>query len=250
MEKNDILTELKAFIKSNKIKQVDLANAINVRQSVISDMLNGKRKTDRLINYINTAYKMNFKTIIPINDVHLVQDNQTDEQPYMTNSNGIRFFGRPDNKLIMEVPKVTRNALGSPYDDYASYNDDRDSVEKEYFEVDEVHHGTYYSFEVDGDSMDNGTVEGFRRGDIVLVRQLERQLWLPKLHFNKWPFWVVVFGNNVRLKQIVAQDDDSITLHSLNQSPEYTDFDIKLEDIQYLFNVVCKKPKQVKYGNF
>ena len=152
----------------------------------------------------------------------------------------------------MEAPLVPFNALGSPEDEFASLAADREDWQMEVFEVDDVHHGDYVSFQVDGDSMDDGTYNGFRRGDIVLVRKLSRDLWLPKLYFNKWPYWVVAFGNCVRLKQIVAQDEETgeITLHSLNPSPEYTDFTLNLNDVHLLYNVVLKKPKQVRYGNF
>ena len=185
-------------------------------------------------------------------EVHPSPEKTIDEMPYTKNSNGIKFFKRSDGKLLLEAPKVSRNALGSLDDEFAEYSSDHEDGETELFEVNEVHHGQYYSFEVDGDSMDDDTVRGFQRGDTVLVRELRKDLWLPKLHINKWKFWVVVFGNNVRLKQIVAQDEEAgtITLHSLNPSPEYTDFTLNLKDVDRLFNVVLKKPKTQNYENF
>lgn len=106
-----------------------------------------------------------------------------------------------------------------------------------------MHHGRYVAFRVDGDSMDDGTRDSFARRDIVAVRELSRDKWLPRLHYTKWPFWVVVFGNNVRIKQIVNQDDEgNITFHSLNPSPEYTDFTLRVDEIRRLFNVVKHIP--------
>lgn len=96
---------------------------------------------------------------------------------------------------------------------------------------------------VDGDSMDDGTRNGFARKDLVLVRELQRDKWLPRLHYRDWPYWVVVFGNNVRIKQIIDQDDaGNITLHSLNPSPEYCDFTLNVDDISRLYNVVQHIP--------
>lgn len=242
------------IMKERNIKQKDVATLIGITPSVLSETLHGKRKPDKVIGLLNEVFGVNYDTSKEVNsDVHLSEDkDDQDKSLYTENSHGIKFFEREDGQMLMEIPLLPFNALGSPDDEFATILRDRDKVEMELFEVDGVHHGSYVSFMVDGDSMDDGTYNGFRRGDIVAVRKLDRYLWLPKLHFNKWPYWVVVFGNCVRLKQIIAQDEQTgdITLHSLNPSPEYTDFTLNLNDVHLLYNVVLKKPKQVKYGNF
>ena len=96
--------------------------------------------------------------------------------------------------------------------------------------------------------MDNGTWNSFRKGDVVLVRELDRSDWMPHLRIDKWPFWVVVFDNNIRLKQIVKHDGDTITLHSLNPSPEYSDFSLNLSKVSRLFNVIKQKPRENSFG--
>ena len=179
-------------------------------------------------------------------DVSLVIADEDEPKPFTTNSNGVRFY-KQGERLLMEVPLVSYNALGSPDDEYAVLNCDRDGGEFERFEVEKVYHGKYYSFIVDGDSMNDGSRDSFQRGDKVLVRELDRDDWLPKLHIKDWPFWVVCWGNNVRLKEIVSQDEDTITLHSLNPSPEYTDFALRLCDVNHLFNVVQVLPKPRYY---
>ena len=245
------------FFREHGITQKSLAKELGIKEGNLSDMINGKgrRRIDRLILHLNEYYGGHFD--IPdedkeTSDVHIVSNREQENTPYTENNNGIRFYEREDGQMLLEAPLVPFNALGSPDDEFSMLVSDRDGMESEMFEVDGVHHGSYISFVVDGDSMDDGTYNSFRRGDKVLVRNLSRDLWLPKLHFNKWPYWVVVFGNCVRLKQIVAQDEKTgtITLHSLNPSPEYTDFTLNLDDIQYLYNVIVKKPKQIKYGNF
>ena len=109
----------------------------------------------------------------------------------------------------------------------------------------EVHHGHYYAFVVEGNSMDDGTRRSLEAGDMLLVRELPRDEWAPHLRFKDWPYWVVVWDNNVRVKQITAQDEESgaITLHSLNPSPEYCDFTLPLDRITRLFNVIQHKPQ-------
>lgn len=164
-------------------------------------------------------------------------------QPFTTTKVGLEFQERSDGKIVMQVPIVPIAALGSPADDYATLIEDG-NWETMPFIVDGVHHGKYFAFRVEGDSMDNGTYNGFRQKDIVLVRELGRDLWMPRLRFNKWPYWVIVFGNNVRIKQIIGQDEEgNITLHSLNPSPEYCDFSLHLNDVSRLFNVIQHIPR-------
>lgn len=159
--------------------------------------------------------------------------------------NGTRFLQRDDGHMMMEVPMVPIAALGSPEDEWAEQQKN-DTYEKVMFEVESVHHGNYWVFKVEGNSMNDGTYNGFRNGDTVLVRELPRDEWAPKLHISTWPYWVVVFDNNVRLKQIINQDTEAgtITLHSLNPSPEYCDFTIPLERISHLFNVIRHQPRE------
>lgn len=169
-------------------------------------------------------------------------------EEFLVTPNGTRFLQRDDGRLLMEVSVVPIAALGSPDDEYATLNADYPD-EKLLVEVDSVHHGHYFAFHVQGDSMDDGTRNSFEAGDTVLVRELPRDEWLPKLHIRQWPYWVICWGNCVRIKQIIAQDETTgdITLHSLNPSPEYTDFTLSLSDISRLFNVVQIQPQTKKF---
>lgn len=164
------------------------------------------------------------------------------------NTHGVKFM-ESEAGMLINVPLVPYAALGSPADEFAQLIREN-GCERVSFPVDGRHRGSYYAFRVEGDSMDDGTRHGFQPGDIVLVRELQRDDWAPRLHFGKWPYWVIVWGNCVRLKQIVAQDDagTTITCHSLNPSPEYTDFTLRLTDVNRLFNVIRVQPKDRVFG--
>ena len=233
------LTELK---RQKGVTQKKIADDLGLQQGVVSEMINGKRNADRLVAYLMMTYGYKAQQ-----EVHLVEEQE--KKHYTTNSNGIKFYEQEDASLLMEVPKVKYSALGSPEDEYATLLQISEEDEKALFPADKVYHGKYYAFEVDGDSMDDGTRKSFERGDLVLVRELDRDDWKPKLHLEKWNFWVVCWDNNVRLKQIVKQEDNIVTLHSLNPCPEYTDFQLDLNKVYRLFNVIEKAPKKVRYEN-
>ena len=206
----------------------------------------------KLRGIINAAPDLNQEWLLTGKGEMLVTDvtpmRKSELEEYTETKAGLKFFTREDGQIVMKVPVVPIAALGSPEDEFAElvkeHEGDTVSVV-----VDSVHHGSYVAFRVDGDSMDDGTRKSFERGDVVVVRELDRDKWLPKLHIRDWPFWVIVFGNCVRIKEIISQDETSITCHSLNPSPEYTDFTLHLDDVSRLFNVIQKIPKAVFFGD-
>ena len=243
MEREALGRHIKRFMRENGITQKALAEEMQLHQGLISEMISGKRKMDRLLEYL----RENYGYVMADDEVRLVEEH--DVKHYTTNSNGVRFYEQDDGKMLMQVPVVKYNALGSLADDFTPLYEDRDEEELVYFDADKVYHGKYIAFKVDGDSMDDGTRKSFQRGDVILVRELDKQDWLPKLHISEWPYWVVCWGNCIRLKQILEQDGTTLTLHSLNPSPEYTDFQLDLSSIYRLFNVIEVKPQTWKAKN-
>lgn len=103
--------------------------------------------------------------------------------------------------------------------------------------IDRAYHGRYMVFEADGDSMDNGSSSAIRDGDKLLCREVQRHLWLPKLHYNDWYFVVVHKTEGISIKQIIDQDEQgNIRCHSLN--PLFNDYTLNLDDVSELYNVV------------
>lgn len=231
----------------------DVAIKMGADPSNISRGIKGKPEpTDKFLRRFNDAFGNIFderwlltgEGEMLVKSVEATPMRRSEMKEYTTTKNGTRFYEREDGQIVMKIPIVPIAALGSPEDEFAELIADTDSDgDTVTLVVDGVHHGRYVAFRIEGDSMDDGTRDSFARKDIVAVRELARDKWLPKLHYGKWPFWVVVFGNNVRIKQIVDQDDTgNITFHSLNPSPEYTDFTLGIDEIRRLFNVVKHIP--------
>lgn len=237
------------YLKHKGIGRNKFEAAAGISAGYITNLKNAPGATI-LVKILNAAPDLNRQWLLTgegemLNtEVQYVHPGDTTE--YTRTKHGIRFLERSDGQLLMEVPLVPISALGSPADEYAAMVPD-DEYETATFEVDAVHHGIYYAFRVDGDSMDDGSRRGFQKGDIVLARELERELW-QGIRYRDWPYWVVVFGNNVRIKQIVAQQENGdITLHSINPSPEYQDFTLHLDDVSHIFNIVQHLPHPNTY---
>lgn len=106
------------------------------------------------------------------------------------------------------------------------------------FIIDQTIHGKYISFDVKGDSMNDGSADSYQEGDRVLCREVQLNLWAEsKLHFTKWDF-VIVHKDGVLLKRIINHDveNKTITIHSLN--PLYQDKVLSLCDVSQILNVV------------
>lgn len=122
----------------------------------------------------------------------------------------------------------------------SGYADDEyvESLPTATFIIDRPVHGKYISFDVKGDSMDDGTTDSYMEGDRVLCREVQMNLWAEsKIHLKKWDF-VIVCKEGVLLKRIINHDVENkmITIHSLN--PMYPDRNISLCDVRQILNVV------------
>ena len=108
----------------------------------------------------------------------------------------------------------------------------------EYFTPNREMLGNYVAFEVHGDSMDDGSKEGYVDGELVICREVEPDLWKDsKLHINKRDF-VIVHKDGILIKRIAEHDvkRHTILIHSLN--PEYKDRTLDLADVRQIFSIV------------
>ena len=140
-------------------------------------------------------------------------------------------------KSVMYVPLVNKYA----YAGYLSGFGDMEyiqSLPSIPMIADREGRGTYMAFEVKGDSMDDGTRNSYEQGDIIIGRQIAQHHWQNKLHINKYDFVIVHRTEGVLLKKIIKHDTTTgtLTLHSLNSL--YDDFNINLNDVAQIFNVI------------
>lgn len=164
------------------------------------------------------------------------------DAPYFITKNGVSYYEMPNGKYRMRVPLIPAKAYAKYIDEYR----DADSIsDMEYIEfiVDKIGLGQYYAFEIKGDSMDDESKNSISDRDIVLARELKKDLWKNKLHNDEYPFWIIMLDNTIICKQIVRHDVErcEITCHSLNPSPEYTDFVLSLNDVRQLCNIVARQ---------
>ncbi|QGN24652.1 hypothetical protein GJV56_19045 [Elizabethkingia anophelis] len=136
----------------------------------------------------------------------------------------------------LEVKIVTMKARAGFSDSYYAdeYLEDMPTV---LIEADREYKGNYLAFEVDGDSME----PEYNKGDIVICREVKRDLWKYKLHYKDYDFIIAHGTKGIMLKEITSHDPETgeITCHSLNnENGKNKDFTLNLKEVAFLYNVV------------
>jgi phage repressor protein C with HTH and peptisase S24 domain len=134
----------------------------------------------------------------------------------------------------LEVKLVTTKARAGFSESYYAeeYLEDMPTL---LIEADKEYRGKYLAFEVDGDSME----PEYHPGDVVICREIKRDLWRYKLHYDTWDFVIAHGTKGIMLKQIMDHNVETgdIVCHSIN-SDMHPDFTINLREVAFLYNVV------------
>lgn len=229
MEKEKIINEMYRYLVGvGKIQtQQDLADAIGANKSTISAALNGVERslTKRLLDRINYAFGSIF------NDEWLAGK---DVEMLKTPSEAQPLTDFP----FMNVPIVHIHAHAGYTHGYGD-SEYIDSLPTIPVIVDKNYRGKYRVFEIEGDSMDDGSRNSICDGDKVLAREVMQSHWKSKLHFKDWFFIIVMKDDGILAKQIIAHDTENhiITCHSLNYNL-FPDFDVNLADVAELYNII------------
>src|SRR5690606_37251127 len=107
------------------------------------------------------------------------------------------------------------------------------------FNVDRIGRGNYKAFIVKGDSMNGGKINDTPDGAKVLGRELGRHHWKDGFGDTQYGY-IILCKKNIFHKDITNYNNETgeITCHSRNSSPEYSDFNISLNDCYQIFKVI------------
>ena len=229
---------LKIRRKELKLTQEELARRIGVSKRTIINYEGGEvipRSKSELLRQVlfGESEKVNPEA---------VEVKEPFEKYVIETKNGAEVESLPDGKYLMKVKLVPVKA----YARYVSEVDDAievDGYDHVYFTVDHVPKGKYRAFEIKGDSMDNGQINDTPEKARVLARELQRHHWRDGFRDAKYG-WIIVTRNNIVFKDIVNQDllQGTITCHSRNTSPEYSDFNLSLDDdVRQIWKVIKRE---------
>jgi len=159
----------------------------------------------------------------------------------LINKNGNSFSELSNGQFLMTMPLIEIEAQAGFMDNYTNPEYLTETTQHSIV-VEKMHFGKYVAFRVKGDSMDDNSKNAIPHGYIVATRELQREHWASKLRYKEFPYWVIYTKKSAHplLKQITKHDKETgmIKFHSLNDSPEYCDFELNIDDIQAIFYVV------------
>jgi transcriptional regulator with XRE-family HTH domain len=211
---------------STKNKEL-LSKYFQVDESYFNNGINTEIKSDVYSNNTVSNYIVSDASILLLDD----------EPEIFTNKNNVKFFIFPDDSYKIEVPMMPFNAYASS-DIECYYDEDYRNKEfkKTQFSVDKIGKGNYMAFKTKNNSMNGGGINDTPNGAEVLGREIGKHLW-KSIHKNDLGF-ILMCKNSILHKDIINYNSDTgmFTLHSRNPLEE--DFDISINDIYRIFNVI------------
>lgn len=224
---DDIKLRIRNIIKDSGLTIEEFAEKIGTHQSSLSRSLSEKNNVgDAMINKIIIAFGIN-KDWLLTGEGQMLKSKQKYQDAQEIDPN------------YMQVELVSKYAYAGYLTGFGD-PEYMESLPKIPVIVDHEGKGNYKCFEVRGDSMDDDSRNSYVDGDVILVREVQRNLWRSKLHINKVDF-VIVHKDGIVLKQIIEQCEVKgvIKLHSLNPNKiDYPDYEIFLDDCYQIFSVV------------
>ncbi|TWP28463.1 XRE family transcriptional regulator [Apibacter muscae] len=165
--------------------------------------------------------------------------NNISNVEHFKNKNGNKIMITDDGRYYITVPLVEFSVYAGKINEYQEAIMSKSFEKEETFPADHFPKGNYLAFKVSGYSMDDGKLEDTPDGALVLGRELNKSHWKDGFYESTYG-WIIISTKGMMFKDIVGFDKEecTITLHSRNQSPEFSDFTLKLDEVFQIFKVV------------
>lgn len=171
-----------------------------------------------------------------VQEAIMIEEFDDDKVEVLTNSNGNKFFIYPNNRILIEVPKIPFSAHASYlecYQDEACLAEEFDTIT---FAVDHIGRGNYMAFTVSGDSMNGGGIDDTTDGAQVLAREIGRHLW-NDLHRTKLGV-ILVTKTGIFHKDIQEYNPETGMLLLTSRNKMHKAFEYPINDVNQIFNVI------------
>lgn len=236
-----IKERLKQLFEEKDVTPYRVSKETSITRTTIGNYIDGKTEPNKSnIGLLANYFRVNEDWLLTGNGEKYL-NSKLQSEPYLTTKSGTKYYEMANGLYRMRVPLVTEHAYAKYIDEFRDA-EFLDRLEETEFIVDKIGLGRYFAFKIKGESMDDGSIKSIPDQSTVLVRELSQDKWTCRLHTEKYPNWIIVLDNTILCKQIIDQDFETgeITCHSLNPSPEYSDFKINLNEVNQLLNIIQK----------
>ena len=240
--------KFKSFLKNKGISVIEASKMLNVARNTVYQYFRTDNLTREVVTNIITSFDSSEKDVFGngTSNIALKSNAKDIGDPTIYEEDGdTKFTEISPGRYRMGTELVPVYAQAG----YLAGFSDKEYLEdlpKHYITVDRYVRGKYRSFEVAGDSMDNGDVkEAMPDGTIATGREVKREFWTSKLNNHQWPNWIFIHKTEgILAKQIADQDvkNGILILRSLNPDKDnYPDFEVKLDDLSQIYNVIKRE---------
>lgn len=232
---------LKQLRSKKNISQMDLAEAIGVSLRTIQ--LYERKKANIPIKNLTKIAVFFGVSIAELYSQEGVEESRGIYEERITNDkNGQRIAKLAPGKYLVTVPLVIskhQNGFIAEHNN-ASFLKGLPSIG---FVVDQVAMAHYVAFEILNGSMDDGTRNGLPCNSIVLGKLIAHGKVYGMIKDNPTMLWIVVHKTGIMCKQFVSYEKRTRTIvcHNLLFSPEYADFEIRMDDVFQFFSILKRQ---------
>jgi DNA-binding XRE family transcriptional regulator len=229
--------DLKVLREKSNLTQEELGKRLGKSKRTVITWEKSEELSQSQVNQVNSIFLESEEiSQYKINSNDLIVNESS--EIFKTKAGSV-YTENADGSYTITVPLV-------PFDAYASYvNTYNDEVvllkdwEKVSFNVDKIGLGKYLGFKTKGDSMNGGSLYDTPDKTLLLAREIGRQHWVDGFRYSDYGF-ILITKNNMMHKDIIGMDKEKGTVicHSRNKSPEYSDFDLNLNDVYQIFRVI------------
>ena len=221
------------------------ANKLSVKlgystNSFLYNIKNGKNNiTQKIAQQITDIFEdINYTYLLT--GIGTLTKNQSEPIPdnVYINTNGNKFTEKKDGSFDVTVRYLSFNRynsyLRSLKDGSFTYDWDETT-----FCVDQFGKGNYLGFKTYSMSMNGGMLYDTPSGASLLGRELGKHHWEDGFRPSD-SGWVILTEKNIFHKDITHFDKEkkAIICSSRNDSPEYVDFELQLDDVLQIFKVI------------
>ena len=228
---------IKHLRRRNGINQSDLAEAIGVSLRTIQLY----EKKDANIPIKNLSKIADFFKV-SIAELYLQEVNEEGDKygtKKIKSAGGNVAYTLPNGKYMVTAPVL----LSHFHEQYLPQLQLEHTISTG-FVVDNFDGGGYMAFEIIGNAMNDGSIKSIPNGALVLGKLISEEVLLENSasDFLNTPL-IIIDKARIICKQFTGYNPSkaSISCSSLNNSPEYSDFEIALSDIREIYQVIKKQ---------
>ncbi len=231
---------LKQLRRKKNINQTDLAKAIGVSLRTIQiyekkDANIPRKNLTKIAQYFDVS----------IAELYSHESVNETGAAYDTTSKlekGHTIIKLAPGKYLVSVPLVMTEQYGIFSKQYAKKGFVH-ALPRISFVVDRVSVSHYMAFEVSNNSMDNGSLKSIPFKSIVLGKLILLDKLQGHIQSNPDCASILVYKGNVMCKVIGDYDkrNKTVICKSLNDSPEYSNFRVKIEEIEQFYTILGKQ---------